>query len=73
MYYVLTRPDCVWCEKAKQLLDEKGEAYMASSITDNKLFVLLLMKADLKTVPQIWYNSEYIGGYQNLEEYLDAN
>lgn len=73
MYYVLTRPDCVWCDKAKRLLEEKGEAYTASSLTDNPFLFRLMMKANLRTVPQIWENAEYIGGYTELVEHLNAN
>lgn len=70
MYFVLTRNDCVWCDRAKQLLEEKGEAYITSSLEDSPLLVRLMIKANLKTVPQIWQNAEYIGGYDNLAEHL---
>ena len=72
MYFVLTRNNCVWCDKAKQLLEEKGEAYQASSLEDNPLLIELMKKADLKTVPQIWEDAEHIGGYTELERKLNA-
>lgn len=71
MYYVLTRKDCVWCDRAKQLLTEKGEAYVASSLDDSPVLIRLLIKANLKTVPQIWKEAEYIGGYDNLVEHFN--
>lgn len=73
MYHILTRPDCVWCDKAKQLLEEKGEAYSASSLLDNPLLIRLMIKANLKTVPQIWQDAEHIGGYTELVEHLNGN
>lgn len=73
MYYILTRPDCVWCDKAKELLKEKGEAFSASFIVDHPLLVRLMLKANLKTVPQIWQGAEHIGGYTELVEHLNAN
>ncbi len=72
MYFILTKDDCVWCDKAKQLLEEKGEAFSASSLKDNPLLIRLMLKANLKTVPQIWQDAEHIGGYTELERKLNA-
>ena len=70
MYFILTRNDCVWCDRAKQLLEEQGEAYSASSLDDNPVLIRLMLKANLKTVPQIWHGAEHIGGYENLVEHF---
>jgi glutaredoxin len=72
MYFVLTKDDCIWCDKAKQLLEEKGEAYTASFLNDHPLLLKLMKKANLKTVPQIWDGAEYVGGYTELERKLNA-
>lgn len=71
MYYILTRENCQYCDKAKDLLDENGEDYQVFSISDSPVYVRLMIKADLKTVPQIWHNADYIGGYDQLKEYLN--
>lgn len=71
MYFILSRNDCVWCDRAKQLLEEKGEAYLASFLEDSPVLTRLMLKANLKTVPQIWHNAEYIGGYDNLVEHFN--
>jgi len=70
---VYSKEDCVWCDKAKDLL------------TKNELPYTLLMygvdytKEDLQnklgpnvklTTPQIFFNGEHIGGYQELDAYL---
>lgn len=73
MYYILTKPDCIYCERAKELLDEKGEGYQAFSITESPLYVRLLFKAGLRTVPQIWHDAEYIGGYDALKTYMELD
>lgn len=71
MYYILTRENCQYCDKAKDVLDENGEDYQVFSISDSPVYVRLMIKADLKTVPQIWHNADYIGGYDQLKEHLN--
>jgi len=73
MYYILTREDCEWCEKAKALLEEDGEGFRAFLYTEHPLIVKLMFKAGLKTVPQIWHNGDHVGGYEALELYLLQN
>ena len=63
-------PNCEWCDKAKELLDEKGMKY--SVITSDKVFFGALMKATKSTqVPQIIIDGEFVGNYQNLIEYFN--
>ena len=70
MYYVLTRNDCDYCEKAKQLLVDDKVPYSQTDILDDPIIIKLMIVAGLKTVPQIWYENEYIGGYNELRENL---
>jgi len=72
MYYILTRPDCDYCEKAKDLLIENGKAYSQTGILDDPLIIKLMIVSGLRTVPQIWYYNEYIGGYNELREHLSS-
>ena len=63
-------PDCEWCDKAKELLDEKGIKY--SVITSDKKFFGSLMKVTKSTqVPKIIIDGEFVGNYDNLVEYLN--
>lgn len=73
MFYIITREDCSWCDKAKEALDKRGEAVMAFLYTDHPMIVKLMGKAGLKTVPQIWHEGTYIGGYTDLYSYLDKD
>lgn len=73
MFYIITREDCPWCDKAKEALDNRGEPYEAFLYTDHPMIVKLMGKAGLKTVPQIWYEGTYIGGYTDLYSYLDKD
>lgn len=73
MFYILTRDDCPWCDKAMDALDKRGEPYEAFLYTEHPMLVRLLSKAGLKTVPQIWHEKEYIGGCSELYAYLDKD
>ena len=70
MYYILTRNDCDYCEKAKQLLVDDKVPYSQADILDDPIIIKLMIVAGLKTVPQIWCENEYIGGYNELREHL---
>ena len=71
MYYVISRDDCSWCDKAMQALDNRGEPYEAFLYQDHPMIVKLMITSKLKTVPQIWHESAYIGGCAELYKYLE--
>jgi len=73
MYTILTRSQCNFCDSAKALLNNTGEAYDVYNVqhSDNRWMLKLMLKADLKTVPQVFSPSgDYIGGYTELKDYL---
>ena len=70
MYYILTRNDCDYCEKAKQLLVDDRVPYSQTNILADPIIIKLMIVAGLKTVPQIWCENEHIGGYTELREHL---
>ena len=71
MFYVISREDCSWCDKAIEALNSRGEAVRVSLYTEHPMIGKLMGKAGLKTVPQIWYDNQYIGGCTELFSYLD--
>lgn len=71
MFYIITREDCSWCDKAKEALNNRGEPYEAFLYTNHPMIVKLMGKAGLKTVPQIWHENTYIGGCADLYVYLE--
>lgn len=73
MFYILTREDCIWCDKAKELLATKGEGFRAFSYQEHPLLIKLMITSNMKTVPQVWCENEHIGGYKDLEEWFDSN
>lgn len=66
---IVTKPDCPWCVKAKELLALHGhviEEKDRSTIPDSEW--------PYKTVPQIWINGQHIeGGYTGLAARLAGN
>lgn len=68
MYTIIGREDCFWCNAAIELLDEP---YVYYDYTSLPVLRLLMKKCEMKTVPQIWENAVYIGGYVELEAYLN--
>ena len=66
-----TRPTCIWCIRAKELLNSKGIPFKNLDINDDELRKELKVKAPgIKTIPQIFKDEKRIGGYEDLVEYL---
>lgn len=73
MYTILTRSQCNFCDSAKALLDSTGHRFNTINVQhkDNAWVLNLMIKADLKTVPQIFKSSgELIGGYSELKQLM---
>ena len=71
MLDVYTRPTCIWCIRAKELLNSKGIPFKNLDINDDELRKELKVKAPgIKTIPQIFKDEKRIGGYEDLLEYL---
>ena len=70
MYLVLGRQNCSYCEKAKQLLEERGHEYLYVDITSGDCIKdahwknFLVDDLKVKTVPQVFKLVE--GGYEGL-------
>jgi glutaredoxin len=65
-----TYPKCPSCEQTKELLREHDIQYMFIQ-ADKKLFGKVMKVSKSTTVPQIFMNGEYIGGYDELVEKLN--
>jgi glutaredoxin len=64
-----TYPKCPSCDQAKELLREKNIQYMFIQ-ADKKLFGKVMGVTKSTSVPQIFLNGEYIGGYDDLVEHF---
>ena len=68
---VWSKPMCPFCDKAKNLLKTKGIEYEERNIAQGwKIQDLLEAAPSAKTMPQVWLDDEYIGGYHELEKKL---
>jgi len=78
---IYSKPNCPYCTKAKALLKLKNITYQEfvvntgtpinyPQLSENQHFVtkdqLLERIPTARTLPQIWLNDEYIGGYTEL-------
>ena len=64
---IITDLNCNYCVYAKNLLKqyeiEYNEVYLPDALD-------VMIENQLKTVPQIWIDDKYIGGYDALTEYM---
>ena len=72
MYTIITRDQCNFCDQAKALLKDANEQYTEYNIqsASSKWVLYLLKRSSITTVPQIFHNGDYIGGYTDLKEYM---
>ncbi len=64
---IYTLPTCPYCIKAKLFLDQKNIPY-TEIIVNNQIKKQLIKKNGQKTVPQIFINDQFIGGYNDLRQ-----
>ena len=69
-HVVYSRDDCVFCEKAKNLLTAQGFKYEVKDVYEHKEEFKRLFP-DAKTVPQIIFYGKHVGGYNELVEEFD--
>lgn len=64
---------CAYCRRAKSLLDSKGIAYQEHIIGEDVAVEEVSEKVgkQVSTVPQIFLDGKYIGGYSELARHLE--
>ena len=64
---------CSYCEQAKNLLKAKDIEFEERNIAHGTWTVQQLQEAvpGARTVPQIFIDEKYIGGYQELQKHLE--
>lgn len=68
------KEDCPFCQMAKEELQLRGIEYEWVDLkAAGKTAAEVTGRSDIKTVPQIYLNGEYIGGYDELMEHLSAD
>ena len=70
---VWSKPSCPYCVMAKKLLEQKGYEIEERVIGLGFTKVQLLEAVpDARTVPQIFLDEKYIGGYDKLPDHFNA-
>ncbi len=70
-YTIWGRPNCIWCERAKQLLEDVGEPYDYIELNSGNQQRFAELTNGARTVPQIFDPvGGLIGGHDNLKEFL---
>ncbi len=68
---VWSKPQCPYCDQAKQLLTTRGIAYEERSIGQGWTREQLLEAVPTaRSVPQIFIDQEHIGGFTELKTFL---
>lgn len=71
---IYTTKTCIYCNLAKKLLNEKKLTFKEINVEDDiNLFKDLIKKTNHKTVPQVFINDIFIGGYTELIEFFKKN
>lgn len=67
---IYSKNNCEWCTKAKKLAEDMNIDVDYRNVDDNIDFGFELMaaKPNAKTLPQIWWNNRYIGGYTEFAQ-----
>lgn len=69
---IYTITNCTYCNLAKELLKEKNMEYEEINLEKNlNLFSELKKKLNYTTVPMIFINDVFVGGYTNLKQILN--
>jgi glutaredoxin 3 len=64
---IYTKYYCPYCKRAKALLDRKGIAYHEIDVTyDEALQEEMMELSQRRTVPQIFFGEQHIGGSDDL-------
>ena len=70
---IYTKDNCIWCDRAKILLDSKKIFYNEIDLSDDTERLKFYEKIgdNVKTVPQVFIDDKRIGGFQDLKVFLD--
>jgi len=69
MIRVFTASYCPWCKKAVDLLVTRGVSFSVVDVTnDEQTRFSITTLSGCRTVPQVWVDDKFIGGYTDIEK-----
>jgi glutaredoxin len=76
-FEIFSTEDCKYCRLAKDMLARQNLAYKEYLLDKKpekyKEYYRSLTGNDIRSVPQIFLDGEFIGGYHDLQKYLMKN
>lgn len=72
-WVVLSRPNCSWCDRAKELLRSYQVSFTEFDINQATQLKDFVLANGLTTVPQVYVDGTHVGGFENLEATLHLN
>jgi len=71
---IYTKNNCIWCDRAKLLLDSKDIEFKEIDLSDDEKREKFYnsIGENVKTVPQIYIDDLRIGGYQDLVAWFNG-
>lgn len=70
---VYTKPGCPYCVRAKNMLEHAGIEYEEVLMKTPDEFDALKQKTGHMTVPQVFIDETFVGGSDDLEEWLEKH
>ncbi len=68
---IYTAAGCSYCDRAKQLLKAKGYSFKEIRVDlDSGERDKMIARSGRRTVPQIFFDDEHIGGFDDLYAYF---
>ena len=71
MYKVYGTRICLYCDKAENLLKTEELPFEKIYIDEDDNAKDYIVEQGFKTVPQIWLDDKWIGGYDDLVKFLN--
>ena len=69
---IISKPGCPYCANAKSLLKSKGIEFEEIVLGSDATSVSVKAISGTSTVPQIFFDGEKIGGFEELQVYLQS-
>ena len=71
---IYTKNNCIWCDRAKLLLDSKDIEFKEIDLSDDQKREKFYnsIGENVKTVPQVYIDDLRIGGYQDLVAWFNG-
>lgn len=78
-FTIYSKSGCINCRKVKDLLTQKGLQYKIINCDEYLLedrinflqFIQNITNMDWKTFPMVFFNDEFIGGFEQTSDYIN--